>query len=224
MKIAFYDMDKTITRRATFGPFLRHMLARRQGWRVAALPVSALHGLAYLLRRIDRAQLKERNLRLFLGRRIDPVALGPLLESFAEATVQRGSFPHMLDRIAADRAEGFRLVMVTASCAFYVEPIARRLGFDAVLATDLVVQEGGSFAPRIAAGNCYGSSKITRINGWMAANGIVPQSAEIRAYSDHISDEPLLALAQQPHAVHPQRKLRALARQRGWQVIERKPR
>ncbi len=227
MKIAFYDMDRTITRRATFGPFLRHVLRRRQGWRVAALPVSAIYGLAYMLRRMDRGKLKDRNLRLFMGRRIDPVELAPLLEGFAEATLTKNSFPHMLERIAADRAEGFRLVLVTASYAFYVEPIARRLGFDDLLATDLVVHEGGGFTPRIAEENCYGPNKITRIKRWMEAEGLGEAAVEIRAYSDHPSDEPMLALSGlgaggRATAVNPSKKLRRMAAQRGWDVIERR--
>ena len=53
--LAIYDMDRTVTRRATYTPFLLHCAMRRAPWRLMFLPLVALSMLAYATRLIDRA-------------------------------------------------------------------------------------------------------------------------------------------------------------------------
>src|SRR3954463_12394830 len=85
--LAIYDMDRTVTRRATYTPFLLHCAVRRAPWRLLLLPFVLLSMLAYVARLIDRARLKEINHRLLLGARIHPRDLKPLVDSFAERQV-----------------------------------------------------------------------------------------------------------------------------------------
>ena len=70
--LAVYDMDRTVTRRATYTPFLLHCAARRAPWRLLFVPLVLLSMLAYVTRLIDRATLKEINHQLLLGGRIHP--------------------------------------------------------------------------------------------------------------------------------------------------------
>ena len=70
--LAIYDMDRTVTRRATYTPFLFHCAMRRAPWRLLLLPLVLLSMLAYAARLIDRGRLKEINHRLLLGSRIHP--------------------------------------------------------------------------------------------------------------------------------------------------------
>ncbi len=206
-RIAIYDMDKTITRRATFGPFVMHAL-RRRPWRGAALPLMGLATLGYGLRLIGRGRLKQINLRLAAGRGCEAGALG---EGFAQVTMRRNILPSAIAQIAADRAAGFRLVLASASCEFYVRPIAALLGFDAVIAT-------ATNRARIVGENCYGPAKRRMVEAWFKAEGIDPDQAEIRFYSDHVSDAPMFALAASPRVVNPHRALRRLAARKHWAV------
>ena len=66
--LAIYDMDKTVTRRATYTPFLLHAAPRLAPWRLLLLPVVLVTMLAYALKLIDRGRLKELNYRLLIGR------------------------------------------------------------------------------------------------------------------------------------------------------------
>lgn len=70
--LAVYDMDRTVTRHATYTPFLLHCAVHRAAWRLLFLPLVALSMLAYAARLIDRARLKEINHRLLLGGKIHP--------------------------------------------------------------------------------------------------------------------------------------------------------
>lgn len=220
-RVAMYDMDRTITRSGTYSGFLMHVARRRQQWRLLLLPFVGLASLAYALRLIDRSRLKAINLRLLVGQRFARAEIAPLAESYADKVVTRGLHPAALDQIAADREAGYRLVLATASFHLYVDAIAKRLGIDDVLATQLDESDGTDHIhARLSGDNCYGDAKFARIDGWMAANAITRDSAHIRAYSDHVSDHPMLRFADEAVATTPSRGLKRLAPQMGWQVVD----
>ena len=220
-RVAVYDMDRTITRAGTYSGFLMHVARRRQQWRLLLLPLAGLAGLAYALRLIDRSRLKAINLRLLVGKRFSRDEIAPLAESYADKVVARGLHAAALDQLEADRAAGYRVLLATASFHLYVDAIARRLGIDDVLATRLDEPDGaGHIHARLAGDNCYGEAKFARITGWMADNDITRDGAHIRAYSDHVSDQPMLRFADEAVATTPSRKLRLLAPGQGWQVVD----
>jgi len=214
-RIAIYDMDRTITRHGTMSGFLLHVLARRQRWRVVLVPLMGLAGLAYAVRLVDRRRLKAINLALLVGRRFDATRLDALADSYARRVVRRNIHAQALAQIAMDRAAGFRIVLATASFRLYVDAIAKQLGIADVIATDNVPGRA-----RLAGPNCYGLDKRALIDAWLVREGVAPGTAEIRAYSDHVSDAPMLELAGTPVATTPSPKLRRLARQRGWTIVD----
>ena len=220
-RVAMYDMDRTITRSGTYSGFLMHVARRRQQWRLLLLPLVGIAGAAYSLRLIDRSRLKAINLRLLVGKRFRRTEIAPLAESYADKVVAHGLHPAALEQIAADREAGYRLLLATASFHLYVDAIAERLGMDDVLATQLDEPDGADHIhARLAGDNCYGEAKFARIDGWMAANDITRDSAHIRAYSDHVSDHPMLHFANEAVATTPSRKLKKLAPTMGWQVVD----
>ncbi|MFA5988079.1 MAG: haloacid dehalogenase-like hydrolase [Sphingomonas sp.] len=218
--IALYDMDKTITRSPTWTPFLFYAGARLAPWRLALLPFAGLAVLGYAAQIIGRARLKEVTQALILGPVVDESALARVAEGFAGGLVQRGVFAQALAQIAEDRASGRQLVMATASCRFYVGAIAAALGFDAVVATESRHLPGGRVAARLAGENCYGPAKLDQVEGWFAGLGIARSKANIRFYSDHVSDAPTFEWADEAVAVNPHPRLRALALARGWKIVE----
>jgi len=220
IRIAIYDMDRTVTRRGTYAAFLAHMAMAIAPWRLVLLPVAGLVLLAYVLRLITRGRAKEINQTLMMGHRVSREKIAAHVERFADKVVANNTRPGALQQIAADRASGARLVMASASYRLYVEPIARRLGFDHVIATDHMTQGADYLRARIAGENCYDVAKLRMIEAWMAREGIARTDAEIRAYSDHVSDAPMLAFADEGIAANPHGPLRKLAVERGWQVVD----
>ena len=216
--LAIYDLDRTITRRATYTPFLIHCAMRRQQWRMLLVPVVALAMLAYLIGAIDRGKLKEWCQALLIGRRIRASALRPLAESFADETVATNIRPGARAAIDRDRAQGRRLVLATASYRLYAKEIASRLGFDDVIATGSVIGLDERVHARILDENCYGDAKKRMIDRWVDASGLLGRHGHVRFYSDHASDAPVFEWADEPVAVNPHAKLARLAAERGWQV------
>jgi HAD superfamily hydrolase (TIGR01490 family) len=216
--LAIYDMDRTVTRHATYTPFLLHCARRRAPWRLLFLPLVLLSMLAYVTRLIDRAKLKEINHHLLLGRRIHPRDLTPLVDSFAEAQLASNIRPGARAAIARDKQEGRRVVMATASYTLYARAIAERLDFDDVIGTGSIIGLDERVHARIAGENCYGPAKMRMIADWVEQSGLKGAHGHVRFYSDHVSDAPAFEWSDEPVAVNPHGKLRRLAKQRGWAI------
>ncbi len=216
--LAIYDMDRTLTRHATYTPFLLHCATRRAPWRLLFLPIVIGSMVAYLLKLIDRGRLKEINHRLLLGRAIHPKELKPLVDGFADRQVAANIRPGARTAIARDKAEGRRLVLATASYTLYSRAIAERLGFDDVIGTGSIIGLDDRVHAKIDGENCYGPAKRRMIADWVEASGLTGKHGHVRFYSDHVSDAPAFEWADEPVAVNPHGQLRRMAEQRGWAV------
>lgn len=219
VRLSIYDMDKTITRRATYQPFLRYAVPRHRPWRMLLSPFLLLSTLAYGARTISRGELKEINTALMLGRRITPDKLGKLAKGFAERTIAKNVLKGALDQIAQDHEEGRRTVLATASYDFYVKDIAALLNFDDVISTGTRAK-GEHLTFDIDDANCYGDDKLIKIERWMSEQGLTREDSHIRFYSDHVSDAPALGWADEGYATNAHGPLRKLAKDRGWTVLD----
>lgn len=107
-------------------------------------------------------------------------------------------------------------VIITATSRFITEPIAERLGVDALIATDPEIIDGRATG-RIAGTPCYQGGKITKLQQWMAEQ---PKTfGQTWFYSDSINDLPLLEWSDHPTVVHPDEALAAEADGRGWPAL-----
>jgi HAD superfamily phosphoserine phosphatase-like hydrolase len=217
--LAIYDMDRTVTRGPTFGPFLWHAMWRLAPWRVLLAPLSLLATLGYALKLLDRGRLKEINYRLLVGPAA-PERLEPVVQSFAAKQLETNILPGARARIAEDKAAGRRLVLATASYRLYAAAIAQRLGFDDVIATDTRVDEKGRTVATIDGRNCYGLGKLDMIEGWLQRQGLERDAVHIRFYSDHVSDSPVHRWANEAFATNPHARLFRGAVQERWVLLD----
>jgi HAD superfamily hydrolase (TIGR01490 family) len=214
-----FDLDRTITRLPTYTPFLIHGALRTAPWRLLLIPLLLPFFAAYGLKRIDRKGLKQVMQALMLGRRMGPETRARITASFARSTVDNNSYNEARRIIQSAGLAGERVVIATASHRFYVEPIAAALGANDVIATGSA-WNGDELTNHIAGDNCYGAAKRAMIEAWFAQTGLVRHDVHVRFYSDHVSDLPSFDWADEPIAVHPSPKLRAVATQRGWRIID----
>ena len=219
-ELAIYDMDRTITRTGTYTPFLLHAARRLAPWRLLLVPVLLGAMLAYALKAIDRGRLKEIAQHLMLGRSVSTADLARVAESFANKTIRENVLEGALKQIAQDRAAGRRLVLATASYRLYVAAIAKRLGFEDVIATGSIIGLDERVSAKIDGENCYGPAKLRMIQSWLEAQGLNRAGVTVRFYSDHASDAPVLEWADEAVAANPHDKLRRLATARGWRVVD----
>ena len=218
-QLAIYDMDRTVTRRPTYGLFMWHAVWRLAPWRALLAPALVVTGLLYLLRIIDRGRLKELNYRILIGR-VAPEKLDRVIQDFAEVQVRGNVMAAARARLAEDKAAGRRLVMATASYRLYAAAIAERLGFDDVIATDVEYDAHGRTVARIDGRNCYGLGKLDMIEAWLQQQGLEREAVHIRFYSDHISDAPVHHWSDEAFATNAHERLVRLAEMEGWEVLD----
>ena len=206
MGLAVYDLDKTLTRRATFTPFLLFATRVLAPWRLLFLPLWFCLILGHLAGLYDRTALKTTGMRLILGK----VALHQLNEAgenFAAAHLaDSGWNDDVVAMLREDEQRGLTIVIATAAFRFYAKAFARRLGVEHVIAT-------GWNGRAIVGENCYGHVKRQRVLDW--AEGRVIN----RMVSDSFADTPLLELAEHPVFVTNSHKKRARALDRDWHVV-----
>ncbi|MBC7505353.1 MAG: HAD-IB family phosphatase [Sandarakinorhabdus sp.] len=221
MTISIYDMDRTITRRGTWLPWLTFWLRTEAPCRVLLVPLMLGPGIAYWLKLIDRGRLKALGQQLVMGRSVARHRVERVAAAFAHHIIADDVFPDAITAFETARATGHVLVMATASNAYYVKAIADQLGFDAVIATESRWVEDALLA-RLDGDNSYGEAKRIRIAAWLERHD--DPGAAFDFYSDHLSDLPSFELAEERGgvavAVNPSPALRAEATRRGWAIVD----
>lgn len=218
-RIAIYDLDRTVLRKPTFTLFLLWAAWREAPWRLLLLPVLLALMIGYALRLYGRDRFKPAAIRLMLGPDISLGRAERLAAHFAAWRVPRDVPPGAAACIARDRTEGYRLLMATAAPEFYAGAIADALDFDAIVASRHRRDAAGNWLPDLDGPNCYGKEKARRVAEWLAAHA-ANGTAHIRAYSDHISDAPTFALADESWLIGRGEKIARRAAQHGWQAAD----
>ena len=109
--------------------------------------------------------------------------------------------------------------IVTATNSFVTAPIAREFGIAHLVATE-PEQAAGRFTGKVSGIPCFREGKITRVEQWLAAQGMsCSDFSGSRFYSDSHNDLPLLERVTHPIAVRPDPSLAQAAQARGWEII-----
>ena len=118
--------------------------------------------------------------------------------------------------IEQHRQAGDRLLVITSTNRFIVEPICQALGIDELLATDPEIIDN-RYTGKIVGTPTYQEGKVERLNLWLSENDESLVGSYF--YSDSINDLPLLLEVDKPVAVDPDAALSAEATSRGWDII-----
>lgn len=124
--------------------------------------------------------------------------------------------PYARNVMERHRAEGRRVVLATTTPRDLIEPFARAVGFDDVIATTYAVDADGNYNGELDGPYVWSRGKRDAVRAWAASNGV--EMGESWAYSDSVFDEPLLASVGHPVCVNPDFRLRLMAAARRWPV------
>jgi len=114
------------------------------------------------------------------------------------------------------RDAGDRLLIITSTNRFIVEPICHSLGVTEILATDAQIVDG-RYSGKIEGVPTYQEGKVVRLNAWLAEQSETLEGSWF--YSDSINDLPLLLEVDHAVAVDPCPALQEIAAQKHWQII-----
>ncbi len=124
-------------------------------------------------------------------------------------------FDEAANLIADHKLCGRDVVVVSASGEEIVAPIARALGATHAMATRMVVEDG-KYTGEVGF-YCYGEGKVDAIRELAAREGYALEHCY--AYSDSVTDLPMLEAVGHPTVVNPDRALRKEATSRDWPVL-----
>ena len=139
---------------------------------------------------------------------------------FISAIVLKGIQKPALDLVKSHQEAGDMVAIVTATNEFVTRPIADAFGVAELIAIDLVRNTQGEFTGDILGTPSFREGKVTRVEAWLAARQLGWQDVETTFYSDSMNDLPLLEKATHPVATNPDERLRALATERGWRILD----
>jgi HAD superfamily hydrolase (TIGR01490 family) len=215
LSAAFFDLDKTVLAKSSalaFGrPFYRDGLINRRDMVMAAY--------AQLMFRVggadDQQMARIRDYLAELCRGWSVEQVDQIVTETLHELINPYVYAEAAALIARHREAGRDVVLVSTSGEALVRPIADLLGIRDVIATRMAVDDGRYTG--VVEFYAAGPNKAKAILQLAADRGY--DLADSYAYSDSVSDIPLLETVGHPTAVNADRGLRRIAVERGWQLL-----
>lgn len=141
-------------------------------------------------------------------------------ERFMQEVIEPAIQPQALDLLRAHQSAGDTVIIVTATNEFVTRPIAQALGVQELIAVELERDAQGWFTGAIRGEPSMREGKVLRMQQWLAERGLSWQQVHSSFYSDSWNDVPLLEQVDVPVATNPDARLRALAQDKGWRILD----
>jgi HAD superfamily hydrolase (TIGR01490 family) len=213
---AFFDLDKTLMAGSSGMQFAR--IAARHGIVGRRQLMSwAVEHLRYRLRGTTDERTSE---VLRVARELIagvPVRTIERMNPEVMAAILPRVYPQMLEEVYAHQDAGRATFIVSAAGNGVVEPLAGVLGMDGGIGTRYEVDDDGAFTGRFDGPFVYGRGKVEAMEAFAAEHEI--DLGESYAYSDSLSDLPMLRAVGHPVAVNPDPALAEIAGDEGWEMM-----
>ena len=209
--IALFDMDYTTLNDSSGLLYVKHLRQQKRIGRRVLLRI-AWWTLLYKVSAIDVNSAVPK----MLSYAEHQSASRLMAESYAwfDETLKDHIAPRAVAKIDFHRQQGHRVVLISASTQFAVQPVAEYLRLD-FLCT-LLIDRNDELTGQVVDPPCYGAGKVVWAQRYAEAHGAALRDAYF--YTDSHSDQPLLDVVGHPIAVNPEARLKRLARKRGWPI------
>ena len=129
-----------------------------------------------------------------------------------------------LDLVRGHQQRGDTVAIVTATNELVTRPIAAVFGVPELIAVELERDGSGWITGEIAGVPSMREGKVVRVGRWLEERGLDWLDVETTFYSDSLNDLPLLERVEHPVATNPDPRLRTIALERGWRILDLFPR
>ena len=139
---------------------------------------------------------------------------------FMRDWIQPNLRPAALDLVRGHQQQGDTVAIVTATNELVTRPIAAVFGVAELIAVQLERDATGWITGEIDGIPSMREGKVVRVTRWLADRGLDWADVETTFYSDSLNDVPLLERVDHPVATNPDARLRTLALERGWRILD----
>jgi len=218
-RLALFDLDHTLLPLDSDYQWADYLARTGR----AGDPAEAQRRNEDLMERYNAGQLTaEQSAEFMLGllARASMPELAEWHEAFMAEVVRPAILDNAVELVQEHIRRGDLCAIVTATNEFVTAPIARAFGISHLIGT-VAEARLGRYTGRIQGVPSFQAGKIVRVDEWLAGMGLSRDSfQEIWFYSDSPNDLPLLEVVSHPVATNPSPALRAIAQERGWQVLD----
>ena len=213
---AFFDLDKTILAKSSSLAFARPFYKGGLIGRSDVLK-SAYAQFTYLSSGADHDQMEAmRHYMSELVKGWDVETVRRIVAETLDEIVDPAVYEEAVDLIEEHQEAGRDVIIISSSGTEVVEPIGERLGVDRAIGTQVEIVDGRYTGEILF--YAYGEGKAEAMRALAEENGY--DLAECYAYSDSMTDLPMLEVVGHPYAVNPDAPLRAVAVERGWPIVD----
>ncbi|MDO8251816.1 MAG: HAD-IB family hydrolase [Rhodoferax sp.] len=143
---------------------------------------------------------------------------------FMSTVIQPAIKPQAVALVREHQQLGDEVLIVTATNEFVTRPIAQAFGVRELIAVELERETApggtGWITGEIRGVPSFREGKITRVAQWLASRDLGWADVETTFYSDSMNDLSLMEKVNHPVATNPDERLRAIAIQRGWRILD----
>lgn len=215
MAIAFFDLDKTLLSFNSASRWVRSEL--RLGHLSLRQALAAFGWIArYHLGFADIETGLRAAITTLAGEREAAIEARTLV--FYEREIRGRVRPGALPVLRQHRDQKDDLVLLTSSSPYLSTPVVAELGLDGFLCTRFAVDADGRFTGASAGPLCFGAGKVVHAEAYATERGVALEACAY--YADSMADVAMLQAVGHPVAVNPDPRLRLLARERGWKVVD----
>jgi HAD superfamily hydrolase (TIGR01490 family) len=215
MEAAFFDLDKTIVARSALLAFGRPLYRAGLLSRRAIVRGAYAQVVFMLLGAGDERMEKMRSAMLSLTRGWSRDHITEIVRDTLDDVVAPIVYSEAIELIRQHQEAGRLVVIVSSSPEEVVQPMAAHLGVDVSISSRAAVDDTGLYTGRLAF-YAYGPQKVAAMHALATEHGI--DLAASFAYSDSVTDVPMLEAVGHPVAVNADRDLARIARERGWEI------
>jgi HAD superfamily hydrolase (TIGR01490 family) len=213
---AFFDLDKTILAKSSSLAFARPFYKGGLLGRSDVLK-SAYAQFTYLSSGADHDQME--TMRHYMSELVkgwDVETVRQIVSETLDEIVDPFVYEEAVDLIEEHKEAGRDVIIISSSGTEVVEPIGERLGVDRAIGTQVEIVDG-KYTGEILF-YAYGEGKADAMRALAAENGY--DLADSYAYTDSMTDLPMLEIVGHPVCVNPDATLRRTAVERGWPVVD----
>jgi HAD superfamily hydrolase (TIGR01490 family) len=215
MKVAFFDVDGVIVKGQTQKFLIKYLLKKRKIplWLYIKIYFWFIFYKLGLVK--ETIKIREKVIKYFKGQ--DVVEFEKIFDDFFEKEIKQRINKKVFNLIKKHLENKDIVVLTSASLEEIVERIKNYVGANFVIATKLG-RNSGKYTGEIDGKIPYGENKVLKIKEFLEEKKYTFE--ESYAYSDHISDLPLLEFVENPCAVNPDKELRKVAIKKGWKIYD----